>query len=72
MFACRTYTLVSGNNKKSVRATIYFLIILVFISCKREIENENATDINNYKINWTKKTLKKVFLGYNVNPTPCN
>lgn len=37
-----------------------------------EIENENATNINDYKINWTKKTLKKVFLGYKVNPTPCN
>ena len=38
-----------------------------------EVANENATNINDYEINWTKKTLKKVFfLGYNVEPTPCN
>lgn len=36
------------------------------------IENENATDINDYKINWTRKKLKNTFLGVSVEPTPCN
>lgn len=37
-----------------------------------EIENENDPDINNYTINWTRKKLKKTFLGYQVNLEPCN
>ncbi|NQY28327.1 MAG: hypothetical protein HRT69_02540 [Flavobacteriaceae bacterium] len=36
------------------------------------VENETDPNINNYEINWTRKTLKKVFLGYTVKETPCN
>ena len=36
------------------------------------IENENAADINDYKINWSRIELKKVFLGIKPESTPCN
>jgi hypothetical protein len=36
------------------------------------IENETATDINDYKINWTRKNLKSNFLGTSVETAPCN
>ena len=37
-----------------------------------EVENETDPNINNYNIKWTRKTLKKVFLGYNVQASPCD
>ncbi|MCO6176058.1 hypothetical protein NHF50_13485, partial [Flavobacterium sp. NRK F10] len=37
-----------------------------------EVENEADTDINNYNIKWNRKSLKKNFLGYDVESTPCN
>jgi hypothetical protein len=36
------------------------------------IENETATDINDYKINWERKKLKDTFLGVSVEAIPCN
>lgn len=36
-----------------------------------EIENVNSSDINNYNIKWTRKKLKKVFLGHQVDSEPC-
>jgi hypothetical protein len=35
------------------------------------VENENDSNIENYNIKWARKTLKKVFLGYNVEEAPC-
>lgn len=36
------------------------------------VENENATDIANYNIKWTRKTLKNNFLGVSIETAPCN
>ncbi|MFY0482394.1 hypothetical protein ACI6PS_07285 [Flavobacterium sp. PLA-1-15] len=36
------------------------------------VETGTDTNINNYKINWTRKTLKSVTFGYNVISEPCN
>jgi hypothetical protein len=36
-----------------------------------EVENVNSSDINNYNIKWTRKKLKKVFLGHQVDSEPC-
>ena len=36
------------------------------------VENETDPDINNYNIKWSRKKLKKVFLGYTLKNTPCN
>jgi hypothetical protein len=37
-----------------------------------EVENANSSDINNYNIKWTRKKLRKVFLGHQVDPEPCD
>lgn len=36
------------------------------------VENENATNIEDYKIKWTRKSIRKGTFGYTVMSTPCD
>ncbi|AWM13786.1 hypothetical protein DI487_07865 [Flavobacterium sediminis] len=37
-----------------------------------QVENEDTSDINNYTIAWTQKTLKNTFFGLTIEETPCD